>query len=70
MQPTPGTVKPQEGTIQAVLEPFEDEFLPVCLVDSSMDAFLPSEPGSGNSTIADWLAAAKLAMSERTEGPL
>ena len=58
---TPSTIKPQEGAIQAVLEPFEDEFLPVCLLDGPIDAFLPSEPGSGNSTIADWLVAAKLA---------
>ena len=57
MQPTPSTIKPLQ-------EASEAEFAPFGTPDRSLDAFRLSEPGSGDSTIADWVAAAKLANSK------
>lgn len=61
IKPNTTELRPQLGQTEARSE-LEDEWAPICTPDRSLDAFRLSEPGSGDSTIADWVAAAKLAM--------
>ena len=58
IKPSTTELRPQLGQNEAHSE-LEDEWAPVGTPDRSPAAFQLSEPGSGDSTIADWVAAAR-----------